>query len=67
MKPTYKITPYIFPQNLDNLLENRGYKKIHNTSLQILSLQEHKTTMASSIITKSSFDETWFDYYCKFN
>lgn len=67
LKPTYKITPFTFPKNLDCLLEERGYKKIHNTSIQILSLQNYKGTDVSSLITRNSFDESWFDYYCTFN
>lgn len=65
--PTYKITPFIFPQNLDRLLEERGYKEIHNTSVQLLSLQNYKGIVMTSVITKNAFNETWFDYYCTFN
>lgn len=67
LKPTYKITPFTFPDNLDWLLEERGYRKIHNTSLQILSLHNYRETGVSSVITKNSFDESWFNYYCTFN
>lgn len=67
LKPVYKITPYIFPETLDNLLEDRGYNIINKTSVQMLSLLDYKGTMEYAVTIKNSFNEKWFEYYCSSN
>lgn len=64
LKPTYKISPYVYPQNLDMLLENRGYQIIHTTSIQTLSLNNIPEPHIYSVITSSELENLWFDAYC---
>jgi len=67
LKPIYKISPEIAPQNLDQLLASRNYQKFHPTSLQILNLNHLKTPALQSSVTHYDFDETWFTHYARFN
>ncbi len=66
LKPTFKITPFIYPENLDELLENRGYIIMHPTSIQISSLSNILEPSISSIITTNELDDQWFDNCCNF-
>lgn len=67
LRPTYKITPFVYPENLDDLLENSGYKVIHHTSVQILGLSELYEPFIQSVKTDYDIDDEWFEHYCKFN
>lgn len=66
LKPTFKITPCIYPENLDELLESRGYEIVHPTSIQTLSLSNIIEPSISSIITTNELDNQWFDNCCNF-
>jgi ribosomal protein S18 acetylase RimI-like enzyme len=67
LKPTYKITPFVYPEELDQLLENRGYEIIHPTTVQTLDLSSILEPSIKSIITSSELENQWFEHYCKFN
>jgi len=67
LKPMYRITPFVYPSNLDELLENRGYEKIRQTSIRTLDLSSIMEPTINSIITSSEPDHLWFDNYCEFN
>lgn len=67
LKPVYKITPFVSPQNLDALLEKRNYKVIHRTSVHTLHLKGLKHSTDSLTITEKRLSEEWFECYCRFN
>jgi len=67
LRPTYKITPFVYPENLDRELENRGYKSIHHTSVQTMDLSNLMEPSIHTVTTSSVFDEKWFEYYCSMN
>lgn len=67
LKPTYKITPFVCPSNLDQLLETLGYTSINQTSVQSLSLQDYVGTKDGSCKTTHTFDANWFEQYCRLN
>jgi len=61
LKPTYKITPFVYPENLDALLENKGYEKIHQTSVQTLNLKEIYEPTIQTLNIYNELNEKWFD------
>lgn len=67
LKPTYKITPFVSPVNLDMILENRGYVKIHETSVQTMELSDLVEPSVKSVKLYYEFSEDWFKVYCRFN
>lgn len=80
LNPTYKITPFVFPENLDELLNNRGYKTINQTSVQTLNLGNGFDLPSKAVnlcnnveppskvaIVHSASKNNWFESYCKFN
>lgn len=66
LNTTFKITPFVLPNNLDQLLINRNYEKIHLTSMQILKLDNLIEPDNKSVTVNMDFDETWYSYYCRF-
>lgn len=66
LNPTYKITPFVQPENLDNLLADRGYNAIHFTSVQTLEINNICQSTVGRVVTEHEFNEVWFDYYCQF-
>lgn len=67
LKPVYKITPFVFPENLDELLENRNFKIINKTSVQTLNLKTFKKASENITVIEKLLDERWFELYCSFN
>jgi ribosomal protein S18 acetylase RimI-like enzyme len=67
MNPTYKITPFIYPENLDDFLEIRGYKKIRNSSVQTLHLSDLNEPDENLAVTSKCLNDKWFEHYCKLN
>lgn len=63
----YKLTTNVFPSDLDNLLEQNGYKLEGLTSVQMLSVNEITTTSASNVVIYSYLNEQWFFEFCKLN
>lgn len=67
LKPTYKITPFVQPMELDALLAMRGYTVIHPTSVQALSLGSISQTIDPMFHVAYELSEEWFDTYCHLN
>ncbi|MEN8905572.1 MAG: GNAT family N-acetyltransferase [Clostridiales bacterium] len=67
LNPTFKITPFNLPNNLDEVLMNRRYSIIHLTSVQTLKLDKFEEPIIKSISMTHKFDENWYYYYCNFN
>ncbi len=67
LKPTYKITPFVQPENLDEILVGKGYEIIHRTSVQTLDLSNIDEPDEKVDIRHSNLNDEWFDTYCNFN
>ena len=67
LKPTYKITPFVNPENLDEILESKGCKIIHITSVQTLDLIDLYETDTIAGIKHDDLNDEWFETYCAFN
>ncbi|MCX7749497.1 MAG: GNAT family N-acetyltransferase [Clostridia bacterium] len=67
LMPAYKITPLVSPENLDELLESRGYRIINHTSVQTLNLCNLIEPSIDTTIICYDLEEDWLQHYCKFN
>jgi ribosomal protein S18 acetylase RimI-like enzyme len=60
-----KITPSIFPSNLDEILQARGYRKDSLTSVQILEMSPAKSQSPSAVEIREDLSDEWLDGYCR--
>lgn len=65
----YKLTPHVFPKNLDDVLAQAGYNVEGTTSVQLLSLYEFSETpsLSHNIVIYNSLEDTWLTSFCKLN
>jgi ribosomal protein S18 acetylase RimI-like enzyme len=61
----YKLTPASCPEELDDILEARGYKKNSPTSIQLLDLGSRDLKLASGAELKASLSDPWLDAFCR--
>lgn len=67
LKTIFKITPAVFPENLDGLLAARGYEKINVTSLMALDLKDFNDGSSGNSRLSRSPDESWIYDACRMN
>ncbi|MCK0470540.1 GNAT family N-acetyltransferase [Halalkalibacter sp. APA_J-10(15)] len=67
LKVIYKLTTNVFPNDLDRILEQKGYVLDGLTSVQLLSLNDVEVPTANKTVLYSTFDEKWFFYFCELN
>lgn len=60
----FKITPGIYPDNLDKLLDNNGYVAIENTSVRLLALDKISKPDYDNITVCETLNETWLLNFC---
>src|SRR5699024_10243353 len=65
----YKLTPHVFPKNLDDVLAQAGYNIEGTTSVQLLSLYEFLETpsLSYNIVIYNSLEDIWLTSFCKLN
>jgi len=51
-------------ETLDGILSARGYRRIDETSVQVLDLRQDEGTAAGGIELRDTFDAAWLDGYC---
>ncbi|MGH4123188.1 MAG: GNAT family N-acetyltransferase [Clostridium sp.] len=61
----YKITPNVYPSNLDSILEDLHYKIDAATSLQVLELDNISEPSNENIICNNDINEAWLNYFCE--
>jgi ribosomal protein S18 acetylase RimI-like enzyme len=67
LNPTFKMTPQIYPENLDNILAKKWYQEQAMTSVQVRDLGDLESpTHATATITERLTDE-WLAAYCRLN
>lgn len=60
----YKITDKSYPNNLDNILESKGYKKIDETSIRTLNLLNYEQTKdIYGLEIDYNFTQEWIDSF----
>ncbi|WP_230192930.1 GNAT family N-acetyltransferase [Paenibacillus sp. CECT 9249] len=65
--PTYKMTPFIQPDNLDRSLEEKGYACIDMTSVQTLTLTNLKKPDPHSITIEENVTVRWVEQFGRAN
>ena len=60
----FKLTSAIYPRDLDEKLEERGYQKDSPTSVQIVDLESLHFQGTSEIKIQESLSDEWLDSFC---
>ncbi len=65
----FKLTPRVFPKNLDSILDQVGYSLEGLTSVQVLSFDEFVVNLplSSNIIIYDCLEDKWFNSFCELN
>ncbi len=63
----FKITPKIFPNNLDKILESKGYLVKDITRFQTLDIEESDFEVSHNIKIEDDFNGGWLEAFCKLN
>ncbi len=61
---TFKITPVIYPSNLDEILSARNYRKDSLTSVQVLELETTNVVLGHEANLWEDLSEEWLDAFC---
>lgn len=67
LRPTYKITPFTSPVNLDAILAQKGYRTMDATSVQTRSLADLPEPAIRTVELETAFSPVWLAQYCEFN
>ncbi len=63
----FKMTRAVFPENLDELLAQRGYASEATTSVQVLDLRGAEPPTNRNVIVAESLTAGWLDDFCRLN
>jgi len=63
----FKMTPFTQPLHLDSLLEERGYSREAESSVQILHLKAQREEQAEGISIVNQPTEDWIEAFCRLN
>ncbi|MDP4097627.1 GNAT family N-acetyltransferase [Paenibacillus sp. P96] len=66
LDPIFKITPFIQPANLDEVLEKRGYETADLSCVQTLSLDHIKGSHLEHVKVAAEISDEWMDVYARF-
>lgn len=61
----FKITPKIFPHNLDKILESKEYIVKDVTSVQTLDLEQCNFEVPCNVKIEEDFNGGWLDSFCR--
>jgi ribosomal protein S18 acetylase RimI-like enzyme len=61
----FKITPFVRPAHLDEMLEDMGYALIEPTSVQILNLDHVREPRLASAIIDHDLTPEWLEDFCR--
>lgn len=67
LKTIFKITPFMHPENLDDILETEGYAAVDPTSAQRLDLRQVKPPTLQTIRIDEHVNDEWIDQFCLLN
>ena len=67
LRPVYKLTSYVYPDDLDTVLDNHGYHREAQTSVQILSLDAYQNENDPSVILSEHVDARWVRRFIAMN
>jgi predicted GNAT family acetyltransferase len=61
----FKLTPAASPNNLDNVLEQKGYAAIDHTSVRVLDLADLRAPSIHTVHVSLDVTDEWLDHYCR--
>jgi len=61
----FKITPAVYPANLDEELSANGYQKDSATSVQVMELDPVNVQVAGQICLQEDLSDEWLDNFCR--
>ncbi len=67
LRVVFKMTRSVFPENLDEILEQRGYVSEATTSVQVLDLRGAEPPTNRNINMAESLTASWLDDFCRLN
>ena len=67
LSPIFKITPAIFPHDLDDILSDKGYIKQAETSVQTCDLKKTVFETKPDIIIQEKLEEEWVGSFVELN
>jgi GNAT superfamily N-acetyltransferase len=67
MKPVFKMTPQVQPENLDNVLAKKWYREEAPTSVQILDLEGLEQPNIKTVTISETLTDSWLKAYCRMN
>jgi ribosomal protein S18 acetylase RimI-like enzyme len=63
LRTIFKLTRDVFPPDLDSVLENRGYEREAETSVQILMLDSLRSEVDERVDISDRVDDAWLDAF----
>ncbi|WP_257348218.1 GNAT family N-acetyltransferase, cg3035/Rv0428c family [Pseudalkalibacillus decolorationis] len=67
LSTTFKITPFVKPENLDDILEEKAYSLIDYTSVQTMELDSIIEPTFHSVKLDGDINVEWLDNFCRLN
>ncbi|MEA1855326.1 GNAT family N-acetyltransferase [Cytobacillus sp. FSL R5-0569] len=67
LSTTFKITPFVKPENLDEILEEKAYSLIDCTSVQTMALNGIIEPTYHSVKLDRNINIEWLDNFCRLN
>lgn len=67
LSAVYKITPFVKPAHLDQMLEDKGHSLLDPTIVQTLNLEKLKKPQIASVTITEDVNEAWIAHYCRLN
>ena len=61
----FKITPAIYPEDLDARLMASGYRKDSPTSVQVMELRPANVQTAREVLVREDLSAEWLDSFCR--
>lgn len=65
LNTVFKITPHVYPQDLDKLLDEKGYKKASPTSVQVVDLDTIEKSCLKNFNYISNVTDEWINSFYK--
>lgn len=63
----FKITPFIQPDHLDQLLQDKGYAVVDLTRIQTRRLDDIKEPVHQAVQIDAQLTTAWLDHFCRLN
>lgn len=61
----FKITPSVYPDNLDNILNENGYQKDAPTSVQTVDLETINFQLSPEAVIQENLSNEWLENFCR--